>query len=92
MGPKGHLTLGLKLEHNTYTGFEFQPSVRYLHQLDESHTIWGAISRAVRTPSQTELSDKLVTGVDPPATEGGTPTAHIAFGNPNLTSEHLIAY
>lgn len=92
VGRKGTLTLGLKLEHNTYTGFEFQPSVRYLHQLDDSHTIWGAISRAVRTPSQTELSDHVVTWVDPPANPGDPPTAYTSFGNPSLTSEHLLAY
>ncbi len=89
---KGRLTLGMKLEHNTFTGYEFQPSVRYLHQIDSSHTFWGAISRAVRTPSQTELADKLVTGVDPPANPGDLPTAFTSFGDPNLTSEHLTAY
>lgn len=89
---KGRLTLGMKLEHNTFTGYEFQPSIRYLHQIDPAHTFWGAISKAVRTPSQTELADKLVTGVDGPANPGDDPTAHISFGNPNLTSEHLTAY
>ncbi len=88
VGATGHLTLGLKLEHNTYTGFEWQPSIRYLKDIDDSHTVWGAISRAVRTPSQTELNDKLVTAVDP----GAPPTAYISFGNPDLTSEHLMAY
>ena len=88
----GQLTLGLKLEHNTFTGFEWQPSIRYLNQLDDSHTVWAAVSRAVRTPSQTELNDKLVTSVDPPVNPGDLPTAHMSFGNPDLTSEHLLAY
>jgi len=89
---RGRLTLGLKLEHNTYTGYEWQPSVRYIDQIDDSHTMWAAISRAVRTPSQTELQDKLVTAVDAPANPGDLPTAYLSFGNPNLTSEHLLAY
>ena len=92
VGRRGNLTLGLKLEHNTYTGFEFQPSVRYLHQIDDSRTVWGAISRAVRTPSQSELSDKLVTWDDPPANPGDPPTAYTSFGNGDLRSEHLLAY
>ena len=91
-GDRGHLTLGLKLEHNTFTGFEWQPSIRYLKDLDDSHSVWAAISRAVRTPSQTELDDKLVTAVNPPANPGDNPTAFMSFGNPNLTSEHLLAY
>ncbi len=89
---KGRLTLGMKIEHNTYTGFEWQPSVRYLNKIDDSHQVWGSISRAVRTPSQTELADMLVTSVDPPVSPGDLATAHMSFGNPNLTSEHLTAY
>ena len=92
LSEKRHLTLGMKLEHNTFTGYEWQPSVRYIQQLDDSHTVWGAVSRAVRTPSQTELADMLVTSVDPPVNPGDNPTAHMSFGNPNLTSEHLTAY
>lgn len=89
---RDRLTLGMKLEHNTFTGYEWQPSVRYLHKVDDSHTVWGSISRAVRTPSQTELADMLVTSVDAPVNPGDNPTAHMSFGNPNLKSEHLLAY
>lgn len=89
---KGNLTLGFKLEHNTYTGYEFQPSIRYLNRVDDTHTWWGAISRAVRTPSQTELSDNVLTTVDAPATPSDLPTAHVSYGNPNMRSEHLLAY
>ncbi len=47
-----HLTLGTKLEHNEYTDFEFQPSVRLAWQLREGQLLWAAVSRAVRTPSR----------------------------------------
>jgi iron complex outermembrane recepter protein len=47
-----HLTLGTKLEHNEYTDFEFQPSIRLAWQLREGQMLWGAVSRAVRTPSR----------------------------------------
>src|SRR5258706_5591866 len=49
---KLHFTLGTKIEHNDYTGFEFQPSGRLAWKLSEAQTLWGAISRAVRTPSR----------------------------------------
>jgi iron complex outermembrane receptor protein len=47
-----HLTLGSKLEHNDYTGFELQPSARLAWGPAARQTLWTAISRAVRTPSR----------------------------------------
>jgi iron complex outermembrane receptor protein len=34
----------------------------------------------------------LVTSVDAPVNPGDLPIAHMSFGNPDLTSEHLMAY
>lgn len=48
------LTLGTKLEHNSFTGFEVQPSFRLLWTPTIRQSVWAAISRAVRTPSFTE--------------------------------------
>ncbi len=48
------LTLGTKLEHNDYTDFEVQPNARLLWSPSEKQSIWGAISRAVRTPARFE--------------------------------------
>jgi iron complex outermembrane recepter protein len=47
-----HLTLGTKLEHNEYTDFEVQPSARLAWRPTERQTLWGAASRAIRTPSR----------------------------------------
>ena len=47
-----HLTVGAKLEHNPYTDFEFQPSVRLAWKATDRQTLWSAVSRAVRTPSR----------------------------------------
>ena len=44
------LTLGAKLEHNDFSGFELQPNARLLWRPAESHTLWSAVSRAVRSP------------------------------------------
>ena len=49
---KVYLTLGTKLEHNDYTGFEVEPSARLQWNATDSQMFWGAISRAVRTPSR----------------------------------------
>lgn len=48
------LTVGSKFDHNYHTGFEFQPSARLLYTPREDLTFWGAVSRAVRTPSRFE--------------------------------------
>ena len=46
------LTLGSKLEHNYYTGFEYEPSIRLQWNITDKQMLWGAISRAVRIPSR----------------------------------------
>jgi iron complex outermembrane recepter protein len=72
-----HLTLGTKLEHNDYTGFELEPSARLAWKLSQRQTLWAAISRAIRAPSR--LDRNLVL---PPLT----------FGSPGFESEKLRAY
>lgn len=48
------LTLGAKLEHNDYSGFEVQPSARLLWFAGSRQRVWIAASRAVRTPSRAD--------------------------------------
>jgi iron complex outermembrane receptor protein len=76
-----HLTLGTKIEHNDYTGFEFQPSGRLAWRLSEQQTLWSAISRAVRTPSR----------IDPELFAPSSPPFLLA-GGPDFDSETLLAY
>ncbi len=52
-----YLTLGSKFEHNSFSGFNIQPSARIAWYPDNKQTVWAAVSRAVRTPSITEHSD-----------------------------------
>jgi iron complex outermembrane receptor protein len=48
------LILGLKLEHSSFTGLEYMPNLRLAWQAGERTLLWGAVSRAVRTPSRLE--------------------------------------
>jgi iron complex outermembrane receptor protein len=84
------VTAGAKLEHNSFTGFEIQPTVRVLWTPSKRQTVWAAVSRAVRTPS---LADSAVqiSLTTPPAPDG-TPVVLELFGNPNFKSETLLAY
>lgn len=63
-------TLGARLEHNKFTGFEPQPHLRLAWTPNRSQTVWTAASRAVRTPSRAELDFKIdlaVMPANPPA-------------------------
>lgn len=80
------LTLGSKFEYNDFTGFEAQPTARALWHVTDNHTVWGAVSRAVRTPSSIE-EDVSILGQAVPAS-----TELRVVGNPSQDSEELIAY
>jgi iron complex outermembrane recepter protein len=80
------LILGSKFSENNYTGFEFQPSGRLLWTPNDRHTVWGAVSRAVRTPSRAEDTIRLNGSVLP------GPTVAAFIGTHNFESEDLLAY
>lgn len=44
------LTVGSKLEHNNYTGFEVQPSARLLWMPSPKQTFWASVTRAYAPP------------------------------------------
>ena len=53
------VTLGTKIEGNTYSGSEIQPSFRGSWVPSEQFTWWWAASHASRTPSRSETSGVL---------------------------------
>jgi iron complex outermembrane receptor protein len=86
-----HLFLGTKLEMNSYSGLEVQPSVRVLYTPDEKNSFWLAVSRAVRTPSRFEEDGRITLNrtLDP---NSGLPVTADTRGNTGLESEKLFAY
>lgn len=90
------LTIGSKFEHNDYTGYELQPSIRGLWKLNEKSTLWGSLSRAVRTPSRIERDVRIVTNTGVLTTGNPfTPVVPITsaiYGNDAFNSEKLLAY
>ena len=79
------MTLGTKIEHNDFTGIEIQPSIRLAWTPNERHTLWAAVSRAVRTPSVTDEATNVVAL--------GLPGAILTFaGSEDLDSEDLLAF
>lgn len=89
------LTLGARLEHNDYTGIDFQPNARLLWTPDDRQTVWSAVSRAVRTPSEAEEYIALTQVIPPNALGTGNPPLPYPatiLGNQSFESETLIAY
>lgn len=83
------LSAGLRTEHNDYTGFEFQPSVRMLFTPSKTQSWWVAWSRAVRTPSRVEQDiDALPIGS---AEWQGMPVLLQVRGTADFRSERLRA-
>jgi iron complex outermembrane recepter protein len=48
------LIAGTKLGGNSWSGFQYQPSGRIVVAPVPGHTLWGAVSRAVRIPTLTD--------------------------------------
>ena len=75
------VTLGSKFEHNDYTGFENQPSVRLAWTPTAQQTLWTAVSRAARTPARIDRDFYLFLTPALPLIAGG-----------DFDSEKVVAY
>jgi iron complex outermembrane recepter protein len=76
------LTIGSKFEHNDYSGFEFQPSVRIAWTPVTGQTLWAAVSRAVRSPSR----------IDTEVFAPSSPPFILRGGGDRFDSETVLAY
>ena len=83
------VTLGAKLEHNDYSGSDFQPNLRISWVPHDDLTLWGAISRANRSPSLGEVGGIVTLGVDD---QSGVQVLTQVLGNKDFKSEQLDAY
>lgn len=80
------LTAGVKIEHNDYSGFEWQPNARLTWMLTPTRTATLSVTRAVRTPSRVETDFETGSFIN------ATPTFLRLLPNPGFESEELIAY
>ncbi len=76
------LSLGTKIEHNSFTGFEFQPSGQLSCKINESQMLWASVSRAIRAPSRIDREFEVYSAPEVP---------YIA-GNDDFVSAELLAY
>jgi iron complex outermembrane receptor protein len=85
-----YLTVGTKLEHNYYTGFNVMPSARAAWTPTSHQTLWAAISDAVRSPAAFDAGFRGNVSSFPGP--GGTPVVLAFVSNPDVNDESLVAY
>jgi iron complex outermembrane receptor protein len=76
------VTVGLKLEHNAFSGAELQPNVRARVDVAPRQMIWGSISRAVRRPTRLDVDVRALTPTGVLVAVGGGD----AYEGENLTA------
>ena len=81
------LTLGSKFEHNSYTGFEFEPSAQFVWTASERYSLWASAARAIRQPDQVDEGVLFNQAIVP--VPGAGSALVTVNGNPNIVAEHL---
>ncbi|WP_330925508.1 TonB-dependent receptor plug domain-containing protein [Candidatus Sororendozoicomonas aggregata] len=89
--PTLEFTLSTRVQHNETTGSELQPNARFSWTPNKETTVWGALSRAVKTPALSETSLEI-TNISYTGILQGNDTMFAVSGNPDLVSEKLTAF
>jgi iron complex outermembrane recepter protein len=85
------VTFGSKFEHNNDTGFSAHPSARFLWTPRHAQAVWGAVSKAHRTPDLFESGARLNVGAFQPGPQ--SPVMQLAMmGRPGLEPERMVSY
>lgn len=84
------ITAGIKLEHNSYSGFAPQPNVRVLWKIHPQFSIWAAISRASESSSRTDSDIRVNESAFVDA--NGVTNLVSSFGTKHLLPENVVAY
>ena len=79
------LSAGLKVEDNEYTGPELLPSARIIWTPGLQQSLWGAVTRTIRTPSRFERDLQFRILVDP-----SRPAYAAIVGSPDFDSETMV--
>jgi iron complex outermembrane receptor protein len=83
-------TVGSKIEHIAYTGFEYEPSAQFVWAPTDRQTIWLSASQAIRQPARQDTDIQLSAEIIPMA--GGNFGVLQFNGNKNIEPEQLRDY
>lgn len=84
------LTIGSKFEHNSYTGFEIEPTVRLAWAATPKSTLWASANRAIAQPAQYETSIAAIVGTV--GFDNNTTALIGMYGNPSLHAEEFLDF
>lgn len=87
-----HLTGGVKLERGDLDGWSIQPSVRARWTPQRPHTVWAAVSRALRAPSRAEHDMGSVSVVALANATDQLVVLDSLEANRAFRAEHLLAF
>jgi iron complex outermembrane receptor protein len=79
------VTVGTKVERETLSGWNVQPTARALWQATTHQRLWAAFSRATRSPSRVDVGMRVNADVAPG--QGGPPLVVGVLGNPDYQTE-----
>jgi iron complex outermembrane receptor protein len=89
LGQQVRLTLGAKVERDTYAGWGLQPTARVMWEVvPKRHHLWAAVSRALHTPSLGDVLGRY--NFASFVGQGGLPVVIGALGNPDFQSEEVV--
>jgi iron complex outermembrane recepter protein len=88
------LSMGAKLEHNSFTGFEWQPNIRLWYAPKAQHGAWLAVSRPLRTPSRGDDDlNAFLTQLPADSLFAGAPTTLVLVdNNRRFQTERMVAF
>ncbi len=84
------LIAGSKFEHNDFTGFEYQPSLKFVWAPIPGETYWAGVSRVVRTPSR--INQDVELPITSFRTENNLIVENTIFGSRDTESEVSVSY
>jgi len=85
-----HLIAGSRVEHNGYTGIEFEPSAQLVWTVAQGQALWVSAARAIRQPARADTAIRIdVATVPVNQTDFGVIEI---IANPNRKAEELIGY
>ena len=85
------LTIGTKLEHNSFTGWEHQPNLRAIWEPATGQRLWASVARAARTPVRIEHDQSGVALFDVQQRPDERPIRIVFGGDSDFDSEKVTS-
>lgn len=83
-----YFTLGIRLEQNTFGGFQPEPTARLLFLPTARQSFWLAVSRAAQNPTRSDTQIDVKEHIGPP----NVPVFLDILGNRNFRAADVVAY